>query len=344
MADNFEWQTEEDDEWLDVEQAVAEKTAVSHLRIWPFLLLVLVGIFVSGSVVYRRVQQQVSTATADVEVDILTSHTLIQTAVSNQDDELFHSQLSSRDRGWMDTQDELLAEGLLYERPFYLLPFQLSDTPITESITVTVSPDLRSAELQFPVVYQVGLDEENAEDVVLWQTAVYRRGSNRWLLSPPLREFWGDWRTFDGKWIVIHYPQRDEQIVAQLAADLDDLIDTLCDTFDDINCRASLEIEVRLDTAPSSLMGLDLLKQTLEAGTRLELPTPTLVGLPQDEAAYALIYRGYGVQVATAVIATQTAYDCCERGHFFRTILEYQLADLSLVQWPPQAIDTIEML
>ncbi|MCP5094947.1 MAG: hypothetical protein GY943_05280, partial [Chloroflexi bacterium] len=46
----------------------------------------------------------------------------------------------------------------------------------------------------------------------------------------------------------------------------------------------------------------------------------------------------------TAVIATQTAYDCCERGHFFRTILEYQLADLSLVQWPPQAIDTIEML
>jgi hypothetical protein len=344
MSNHFEWQTGEESEWLDTEQENLPQTAVSYTRFWPVLLLSLIGLGIVGTLLFRQAKEQVAAATADVETDILTTHRLIQTAVSNNDAELFHSQLSARNSEWIDIQDALIAEGLLYQRPFYLLPFRIGEGPVADDIMVTIAPDLRAAEVQFPQVYRVGLDEVETVEVVLWQTAVYRRGSKKWLLSPPLHEFWGEWQTVTGQWLTVHYPTRDAQIASQLANDLDTLISTLCADISDINCDTDLEIELRLDTDPASLMSLDDLKYTIQSGSRLELPAPTLIGLPKDALAYDLVFRSYAIQVATAVIAHQVGYDCCEQGVFFRTILERQLAQLNLVNWPPVTIDHIDIL
>ena len=108
----------------------------------------------------------------------------------------------------------------------------------------------------------------------------------------------------------------------------------MCETLADINCANDLRLHIRLDKEPDSLLEANEIKNLLKAGLRLNLPTPTLVGLPIDEAGYELLYTGYAVQVVTAVLAHQTEYDCCTHQLIFRVLRDYQLDQLGLQPWP----------
>ncbi len=336
---SFEWRTDEDQGWA--EEGKPTPTAVSQpflRRRWRFLLGVLVGITAVWLAVQWQINQRVATATAEIENELLATHNFVlQTAVS-RDEDLFRANLSGRDPGWGEVQKTLLSEGLLLDRPMLGWQHQpVEERLIREEVAFTLAPDLRAAELLYPQAYVITRPDGVTETVTLQQTAVYREGDTRWLFSPPLEDFWGEWVTQDEGALLLAYPERDEAVAARLAVDLAALLDQMCAELADLRCGSDLRVQLRLDTDPESLIAINDIENVLESGLRLELPAPTLVGLPTDEASYDVLFRAYGVALATAVLAHQTEYDCCRHELFFRALRDYQLAQLGLQAWPLEA-------
>ena len=343
---SFEWRTDEDDGWQ--EAAKPGETAVPQTfwqRRGRFLLVALLGMAAVWGVVQWQVDQRISEATVSLESELLGTHNFIlQTAVSH-DGTLFKANLSGRNPDWVDMQTTLLEDGLLLDRPMLGWQHIVEPNRLTlEEVTFDLSPDLQAAELLYPQTYAVQTPTGITETVTLQQTAVYRRGSTRWLYSPPNDDFWGDWITQGGEQLTLVYTARDREVAAHLALDLDELLNKMCSELADLNCGSDLRVHMRLDTDPESLLETNQIETMLKAGLRLNLPTPTLVGLPTDEASYEALYRAYGVQLATAVLAHQIEYDCCRHELFFRALRDYQLAQLGLQAWPLEEAMYAQML
>ncbi|MAU01720.1 MAG: hypothetical protein CL608_31665 [Anaerolineaceae bacterium] len=333
---SFEWRTDEDDGWQ--EGPKREKTAVPQSflrRRWRFLLVALLGIAAVWFVVQWQINQRVATATVEVESELLNTHNFVLRTAVEQDEDLFKSNLSGRDPEWGEMQKTLLNEGLLLNRPMLGWQHVPAPDPLTEEdVTITLDPTFNAAELLYPQTYAVQIPSGETEMVTLQQTAVYRLGERRWLYSPPLDDFWGDWITQGGDYLTVAYPARDREVAARLAIHLDQLVGQMCAELVDLNCDDDLRFHLRLDTDPESLLELNKIETMLTTGLRLELPAPTLVGLPTDDAGYEVLYQAYGVQLATAVIAHQIEYDCCRHQLFFRALRDHQLAQLDLQAWP----------
>jgi hypothetical protein len=75
-------------------------------------------------------------------------------------------------------------------------------------------------------------------------------------------------------------------------------------------------------------------QERLTAGRELVLPSPTLVGLPVDEAAYAALFRGYAGHLVSAALVHLLDYTCCETALFQEALLDWQLSRLSLRSAP----------
>ncbi|MCZ7669469.1 MAG: hypothetical protein M5U34_20970 [Chloroflexi bacterium] len=129
--------------------------------------------------------------------------------------------------------------------------------------------------------------------MTLTQTAVYRRGERSWLLAPPLSDFWGEWVINKGERLTLIYPQRDAAIAERLAVDLEEVVAQICEQPGFPPCTDSLKIALRLDTSPASLaQGVDR-RSLFDKQAYLNLPAPTLFGLPQNEAGYEALLRAY---------------------------------------------------
>ncbi|MCP4418178.1 MAG: hypothetical protein GY805_16270 [Chloroflexi bacterium] len=332
---SFEWRKDEDEGWPD--EIPSGNTVVSKASwqsYWKLGLFLLLGIVAVWGVVQWQIKERITAATGSVESEIVATHNFVlQTAVS-QDIQLFRGTLSGRDPDWADVQKTLLQEELLLQRPMFGWQ-HIEQAPLTSAdVSVQLSPDLRAAELLFPQTFVVQTSTGVTKTITLQQTAVYRQGNTRWLFAPPLDEFWGDWVTNNGKHLTLVYPARDAEVAERLALDLDRLLRQMCTEMDDLNCSDELNLHLRLDREPDALLAANDIKTMLMSGLRLNLPTPTLIGTPTNEAGYEAVYRAYGVQVATAVLAHQIKYDCCRHQLFFRALRDYQLAELGLQVWP----------
>ena len=333
---SFEWRTDEEQGWTEEDKP--KTTAVSQpflRRRWRFLLVLLVSVTAVWLAVQWQINQRVELATVEVESELLATHNfLLQTAV-DRDEDLFRANLSGRDPGWEEVQKTLLSEGLLLDRPMLGWQHEPTQERLTpEDVTFNLTPDLRGAELLYPQNYAITLPDGVTETVTLQQTAVYREGNTRWLYAPPFDDFWGEWVTDEGELVTLIYTERDAPVADRLATDLDALVVQMCAELADLNCGVGLRIHVRLDTNPDVWLWLNDVENVLKAGPRLNLPTPTLVGMPTDDAGYDVLYRAYAVELATAVLAYQTDYDCCRHQLFFRAVRDYQLAQLGLQAWP----------
>ena len=334
MADNFDWRTEDEVVWDD--RPTTRETAVSRHPPWFILVPIGFVLLVAGFVVYRRVQERMELTAAAVETDILTTHRLVQQAGRQKDVDLFHSLLSGRNLTWSEAQEELVAQGLLWERAAFSLR-QLPPEGTADDLAaldLVVDPTLDRAELRFNHAYAFTAAAGVTETTRLQQTAVYRRGRQRWLYSPPDDEFWGEWVSYDGRHLAGAFPERDQEWGQRLFRDLDDLLVTMCRDLEDIDCPFDLRIHLRLERTPDSLTTAADPAAILANGYRLTLPTPTLVGLPLDEAGYRALYRGYAVQLLTAVIAQLVDYECCRSGQLFLALLDRQFDQLGLQPWP----------
>ena len=343
---SFEWRTDEDEGWP--EEGKARQTAVPQSflrRRWRFLLGVLVSITAVWLALQWQIDQRVATATTELETELLATHNFVLQTAVNQDEDLFRANLSGRDPGWGEVQKSLLNEGLLLDRPMLGWQHQPAADRLTrEEVTFVVSPDLQAVELLYPQAYAITRPDGVTETVTLLQTAVYRQGNTRWLYSPPDEAFWGEWTIWSGEHLTLAYPARDAAVALRLGQDLDAMLSQMCTTLADLNCPTRLGLNLRFDTDPDSLLALNDPEAMMQGSLRLELPTPTLIGLPTDEASYDLLVRAYEVPIATAVLAHQTAYDCCRHPFFFRALRDYHLAQLGLQPWPLAAESYRHML
>ena len=347
MSSNFEWQTEEIAEWPEAAAVASEPKPPSPFR-WFRALAVVLLIAAVGWVVYRQVDQRVAEAAAHVEADVLSAHNVVWQAAQQQDVELLETVLSGRDPRWTEAQKTLVEDGRLFDAAalgFQRQPAE-ADFPVTRSdnITITLSADLTAAEVFWLEPLTIHTSGRLTETVALLHNAVYRRGERSWLLSPPPRDFWGEWQQASGAYISLVYPQRDEHVARRLVHDLDAVVVRVCTQLDKITCPAGLSLRLRLETDARSQLAINDAETMLMSGRSLDLPTPTLVGRPVDEAGYQALVRGYGAHVAVALTTDLVGYNCCRHGLFYRILLDRQLGQLALRPGSPIPADYDQLL
>ena len=335
---SFDWQTEEENGWED--QGWQEKpiSTNSPQVPWRTIIIVAVLLVAAGVVVYRQVNRRVDEATTAVESDIFAAHNLLSKAAAGQDAALGKAVLSGRDLGWSQVQSDLLENGLFYQNPEFGLRLPDGDAAFAplfredeRFIDLVMSPDLNSAELLYARDY-LALTDDGLETVTLQQTAVYRRGESRWLLSPPLEDFWGEWQTEELDNLTFVYPERDTAVMVELIPMLQSLLADTCDTLPELDCNAPMRI--RFDTDPESLLEAANPANLYDESLRLNLPTPTLIGLPIGKDGYEALRAAYGKNVVSALIGHSLAYNCCRHAPVYQAILIYQLSELGLAEWP----------
>lgn len=327
---SFEWRTVDEGEAVWQEDEPPQAEAQPRSRPWLLLLAGLVLLVTAGYLLRQGAQQHVDAAEAEVEAGAYSSYELAKRAARQGDRELLLSLLSGRDPRWTDAQAAMLEEGLLFAGapgPFGLHP--ISDAG--EIVTATVSADLQEVVLVSERRFEAAGE---AEAVRLRQSLVFRRGSQRWLLSPPGRDFWGAWRRAEGRFLTLSFPERDEALALRILWDLDEALADVCTRLRELTCSPGFTLNVRLQSEPESLLALEDGVLT-QAGSRwLNLPAPSLVGRPVNEAGYRALRRGYATAVATAAIASLTDYECCEHLFFMRATVDWQLSALGIQPWP----------
>ncbi len=345
MSRKFDWQTEEEAVWDDLPDNSEKEQTSRRRRRWPIILLIFLLLAGAGWAVLRQVNQRVESNSEAMRTDIVSSYNLIQLAAEEQDEELFTSILSGRDSDWTTAQSDLFKAGLLKNRtPFGLhlpdnQPFALEEDD--ENLNITFSPNMLEATMVRTQPYATSVGAGLTETVSLQETSIYRLGRERWLLAPPLSDFWGSRETLQGNNVKISFPERDKEWAARLLPDLERKLNEMCQTLQDIECPVDRQVEIQLSADPATLAATALpqaARRTNDA-LRIMLPTPTLVGLPVDEAGYQALYRGYASQMVTALVARFVAYDCCDQLPFFQALVDYQLGQISLKPWPVTAED-----
>ena len=327
---DFEWQTDEEQQEVVV-LPIAEPAV---RRQWPWRLLL--AILLLAAAVYGGIRWRTARQMAAITTDVKIAHALVQEAEMVQDVEMLNLVLSGRDLAWQEAQQQLMMDGHFAARP----AFGLQAVPITEAVTqVTLSPDLAEAMVSSPRTFQT----EKGESVLLQQTAVYRQGARNWVLAPPTDDFWGRMLITTTQYFTATYPQRDEIIVTRLISDLDALFaDRLCIRI--LQCGPDVHFDVRFSTSPQSLITTADPMGLLLMGEPIVLATPTLVGLPLDEASYETLYKGYGAQVVTAALSHLFEYECCQSALMEYALLTKQASELGLLDWPLTSADYRHLL
>ena len=345
MSNNFEWQTEDVEQWPEPAAVAPEPERRPRWR-WLTLLVTVCLVAVAGWVVYRQVAQRVAAASAATKMDVLSVHNLVRQAAQQQDVELLATILSGRDRRWTAVQKTLVEDGLLQDRSvfgFQMQPATGIPVAAADNITITLSSDLTAAEVTWLEPFAVSESGAVTETVSLRQTGIYRQGARSWLLSPPERDFWGEWQQMSGAYVMLVYPERDEPLARRLIHDLDATIVRVCTDLEGITCPAGLSLRVRLETDVRSVLAVHDAEMML-SGRNLTLPTPTLVGVPLDEAGYQALMRGYAAHIVSALITDLVGYECCVHALFYRALLDKQLGQLGLRPWPLTEIGYEQLL
>jgi hypothetical protein len=124
---------------------------------------------------------------------------------------------------------------------------------------------------------------------------------------------------------MLEYPARDEVLAQRLALDLDTALAALCAN-PDFTCPENLHVQVEFSTDPATLTADYASAVFVDDGRLFRLPTPTLVGLPQDETGYQVMARGYAVQVLLPIMRQLAGIVPGEDGLFVQAWLDWHLA------------------
>lgn len=310
---SFDWQTEEEVDWeAPIEPKVEEPK--ERRRRWPWALLVMVLLlFTAVFVIVRVVYQRVEVATTNVEDELLASVTVIHNAAADADIELFTTFLSGKDSGWAEDSEFLVGTGMYFDRQPFGLHWVDVD-PQTAVISTTLAPELKRAEVLSEYQYEFSVGDGVSDTISLQRTAVYRLGPNRWLLAPPEEEFWGEASTLKSRYFTLTYPARDDEIVQQLAADLEVELAGYCSLLGE-DCPEDFHLNIEFSTGlPFLVTDVGYLGEN-EGELDVILAAPSLVGLPISQKGYDALYRGYAAQLFAPLIQTTYENNCC--GHLF---------------------------
>ncbi len=333
MSSNFDWRAEDDhtwDEYAAPDQDDGNGSPDGKRPTLPIILGVLVLVIAAGIFAYSQLRRYVDNTAASVEEDVLSSHALVKLAAEENDLELLAPLLSGRDPKWTQTQLTLLDANLLLDRRPFGLTWKPQET--AAEIAIDLSPDLQSAEIEYTETYGYGSNGEEGE-IQLVQTAVYRLSETRWLLSPPNNDFWGNWISSKGRFVILTYPERDEELGSRLASDIEAVLAGACANLD-LECDNAPPLDVLLETDLDAMMELNDPNHFAQEAEQLVLPAPTLIGKPANNASYRALYRAYATILVSRLVARQTGWECCDQSLFFTALLDVQLQQLNLRSWP----------
>ncbi len=327
----LDWQTDSDPDsevWnAPPPQPIYHTLKKRLLRHWRSLLVLLILAAAAAGLLLWQIQQRINASATQMRADVQQTHeTVWQTAVS-ADADLFPLFLSAQDRQWLLFQRFLLSQNLIVHRaPLNLwldetavspaLSTGVSSDPATPiTHTVYLAPDFRMAEVKSLLPYLTQQPDGSLKKIVLAQTAVYVQKNSRWLQTNPQRldTFWGSLKiNRAGTHVTVIYPNRDKVIGRRLLADLDNLVETLCQN-PALTCPLAFNYRIFFSPNSDSFIPLteadlyQLQGRKFNAGRNqtlyeITLPTPTLIGIPQDEAGYAALLHGYAAWVAVHII------------------------------------------
>lgn len=337
---SFDWQTEEAVDWEDLAQIPEEpetpKKGKSHRFIFVGIFVILA--FVSGFVAYRLLAQRVDDGATQVESDLMASYAVVERAADAGDTELFASFLSGKDKAWAADYEQIVANGRYRDRSAFDLTWLPVADPVTAVISTTLNPEFTAAEVLAEHTYRIPIGNGLTQTVRLQHTAVYRLGADRWLLAPPEPDFWGDMLTEEGYYLTLNYPERDDDLARRLARDLDTKLVELCHLVD-FECDENFHIEIDLVTSVAALVPPFSSVPEGDNGIRLEFPTPSLIGVPQDDAGYEALARGYMDGVIGLTTLSFLEGECCRVGLFAPAIVEFQLVRMGVRSSPLTAVD-----
>lgn len=330
---SFEWRTEEEQE-KEVQPTPEPASPASPPPWLRRLLLLLVGVSLVGGLwlVWQQLQERVAEVEANETEGVLASERLAQQAAAKQDQEMLRSVLSGRDPGWLNEQYRLLAAGLLLQEVGRLVSLQ-PHPKTTAPLEIAFEPDLRAAQVVVAHTYTATESNGSATLVTMAQTRLYRRGRERWLLSPPEDGFWGTQDTVRTAHLAMSYPTRDREIAVRLADDIDSIVAKLC-ALPDMACPPSLQMRINLASTAESVWTLSEADGVPRTRGSVDLPAPTLIGIPQDEASYQALLRGYAVPVIKAAVTEVVDYRCCAHVLLYRATVDWELSRLGLQPWP----------
>lgn len=348
MSDNFHWKKEDSTDWDEPtsETYRPEKSSLRpRLKKWlPWfglvLAILLIAVGITSAFLNRQVQQVEDNTTAD----IIAAHALVQQAALDKDFDIFSALLSNRDEDWNKLQKEHLNLDLfLSRRPFHLM-VQPDAASLQEiAPTVTLSPDLLTAEFTFQVPYYSLIAGSDSQTIWLEHTYFFKRQDDSWLLNPIPEDqsFWGTWNTTGyGDYFSLIYTDRDEPLANYLGVRLDALIDQICRD-ERMDCPTGFNLELRLDRQPRSLARLNeyyvnISLSSNQGAYHLSLPSPTLLGRPIDDIGKVALYQGYADWIAGTMAARYSSQG-------FMTN-ETEIADI-MAQWdlepPPYPIQPL---
>jgi hypothetical protein len=312
------------DEDESVPPAPRRRRPIAFAIVAAILSLAIVGL------VYLQVERRASEGRARAEADVLASHEIVHNAALGGDTELFVGFLSGRDPQWAAAQAELVAGGAFDDRSGFGFATPLRDN-LNGKATVTLAPDLNSAELSTAQNYEVVIGSGLTQTVTLSQTVIYRRGPDRWLLSPPEPDYWGESQAIDGRYARLIFPGRDRSVAQRLARDLEAVMTDLCAT----PAEGCPPLTVVLSTDPVSLAGEVVAGEQRRTELELNMPAPSIFGLPIDEASYRAVSRQYITRVVGAVVDDYTGWSCCTNLILYRALNDVLLNRLGLLTWVP---------
>ncbi|MCK5920375.1 MAG: hypothetical protein KAG66_05505, partial [Methylococcales bacterium] len=314
----FDWQTDEN--W-EKESNSAESTSPTPYKrhlLSAILLLLLLSI---PLLALRKIRQRTAIGITATEADIQAAFNMLSQAEQNSDIDLFKTVLSGSNSDWTSDRLAYRKNAGVYNHSG--LGMELVGEP--QLLSIEIDPDFASAELQIETTYTYTARDNQTTPFTLTQTHIYRDGQRNWLLAPPQDKFWGKRaQRIDGQHLI-YFPERDSEVMETLLPLLAQDFDRWCEN------RQSLCDEpytLHFTTTPDSLLTTlttDRFLDSRPAERRIELPTPSLLGLPNDATGYAALQSAYMRHIAMATTADWYGYTCCVRVQFFEALVNAQL-------------------
>jgi hypothetical protein len=311
----FDWTSEEERVDIQTRPETAGPTA-DRRRLW-LLLGAVVALFLVGWSVYGQATRRADAGITAVEEAVLSSHRLVEQAIRQGDSELLRNLLSGRDSGWYAAQQRLADPATTI----------WNMTPLDEAaelVAINLTNDLLQAELTFDRRWRL----PDGELATLRQTIIYRRAADRWLLAPPLEDFWGEWLTEERDHFQISYPARDQELTLALIARLEPELTRICQT-PGLTCPAHWRFRLYFSDDP----GLLFAERPNFYNEALLLPAPSLLGEPLDEIGWQALTAGYLTRIRSAALLQRTNSLCCREGLLQQMLYDYQLAQWGEGEW-----------
>jgi len=332
MSQRFDWRSDDDGEWEveDASDRPAKSTRTQRHR-WLLVGTIAFLILSASLLSFRQVGRYLDETALEADQEILASNNLVLTAARDVDPEILASLLSGRDLIWAAGQLELLEAGLMFDRKPFGIEWLSGQLPISE---VTVAPGIDRADVITYLKYTLASGPGKSETITLKHLLHYRRSNDGWLLSPQTKEYWGRAISEEGYYLNITFPEGDSIIRKRLAIDLEGLLAALCHLDHVDACQLDFPFQLKLVTDPTSINQFGDPNSRLTSTLALELPTPSIIGLPEDETGYQALYRAYGERVVSAVVAEQIGWQCCSQVLIYQALLDQQLSRLGLIPSP----------